>query len=153
MTEVRTEHLFEIALEVDGPPQMIGQSPFGDRRIAKVGGGTFKGAKLSGKVLGGGGDWLLLRSDGVLQLDVRVVLETDDSHLIYMTYRGLRHGPAGIIEKVSRGEPVDPASYYFRTAPFFETGSDKYGWLNRLVAVGIGHRRPEGPVYDIFQVL
>ena len=84
---------------------------------------------------------------------MRATLQTDDRHLIYMTYRGVRHGPPAAIERLNRGEPVDPSEYYFRTAPFFETGSPTYGWLNRIVAVATGERLPTGPVYTVYQVL
>jgi len=94
-----------------------------------------------------------VRGDGATQLDVRCTLQTDDGALVNMTYRGIRHGPAEIIERLGRGEDVDPALYYFRTAPFFETASEKYGWLNRIVAVATGRRRASGPIYDVFQVL
>jgi hypothetical protein len=70
-----------------------------------------------------------------------------------MTYRGLRHGPADVMDRLGRGEPVDPSLYYFRTAPFFETSSETYGWLNGIVAVGVGSRVPSGPVYDVHEVL
>ena len=72
MAEIRTEHLFTITITVD-PLQMLGATPFGERRIAKITGGSFEGARLKGSILAGGGDWLLLRSDGVLQLDVRMM--------------------------------------------------------------------------------
>lgn len=153
MSDIRTEFLFRMPIEVEAPLQMVGQTPFGDRRIAKVAGGSFEGPKLKGRVLPGGGDWLLLRTDGVLQLDVRLTMETDDGDLIYMTYRGLRHGPAEVIDRLNRGEAVDPSEYYFRTAPFFETASERYGWLNRIVSVATGHRQAIGPVYDVYQVL
>ncbi len=152
MAEIRTEHLFTITITVD-PLQMLGATPFGERRIAKITGGSFEGARLKGSILAGGGDWLLLRSDGVLQLDVRMTLETDDGALIYMTYRGLRHGPLEVIERLNRGEAVDPSEYYFRTAPFFETGAEKYAWLNRIVSIATGRRAPTGPTYEVFQVL
>src|SRR5690606_36368434 len=98
-------------------------------------------------------DWLLLRPDGALVLDVRLTLETDDAQLIYMTYRGLRHGPADVIARLNRGEPVDPASYYFRTTPVFETASTKYDWLNRVVSVATGRREASGPIYEVYEVL
>ena len=116
-------------------------------------GGHFEGPKLRGRILPGGGDWILIRHDGVTQLDVRLTMQTDDEQLIYMTYRGHRHGPKEVIDRVNRGETVDPSEYYFRTTPYFETGSEKYSWLNKAVSVGTGHRLPEGPVYEIFQVL
>ncbi|HZD26208.1 MAG TPA: DUF3237 domain-containing protein [Alphaproteobacteria bacterium] len=152
MSGIETEFLFQARLEV---PRIndLGATPFGHRRIAEVSGGTFEGPKLKGRALPGGGDWLLLRNDGVLQLDVRLILETDDKALIYMTYRGARHGPDAVMQRLNAGEPVDPSEYYFRTAPFFETSSEKYAWLNGIVSVATGHRTPEGPVYDVYQVL
>ncbi|MDP6351237.1 MAG: DUF3237 domain-containing protein [Alphaproteobacteria bacterium] len=150
--ELKSRHLFDIDIVID-PPQAIGTTPFGDRRIVTLAGGTFEGERLRGQVLPGGGDWLLARNDGALQLDVRLTMRTDDSELIYMTYRGIRHGPAAVIERVNRGEPVDPSAYYFRTAPFFETGAEKYDWLNRVVAVAMGTRSASGPRYTVFEIL
>jgi hypothetical protein len=152
MAEIRTQLLFTITLKV-GKIHSLGRTPFGERRIAVVDGGSFEGPKLKGTVLEGGSDWILARTDGVLQLDVRLTLKTDDDQLIGMTYRGLRHGPAAVIDRLNRGEKVDPSEYYFRTAPVFETASEKYAWLNRIIAVGTGHRLPQGPVYSVFEVL
>jgi hypothetical protein len=101
----------------------------------------------------GGGDWLLLRPDAVLELDLRITLETDDRALIYMSFQGLRHGPADVIAALGRGEVVDPASYYFRTVPRFETSAEKYAFLNRIIAVGVGETRPDGAIHRIEEVL
>jgi len=151
--DVRTTPLFTVTLKVP-KIQNLGRTPLGERRIGIVAGGSFEGPRLSGTVEeSGGSDWILARPDGALQLDVRLALKTTDGHLVGMTYRGYRHGPAAVIERLNRGEAVDPSEYYFRIAPFFETASDKYGWLNRIVAVGLGHRLPEGPVYRVFEVL
>ena len=76
-------------------------------------------------------------SDGTLELDLRVTLETDDGALIYMTFTGVR----------------DDANHYLRTLPRFETATAKYAFLNRLLAVGVGHIRPDGPVYAIEEIL
>ena len=148
MADIRTAHLFTITLKV-GEIQPVGKTPFGDRRVAIVEGGSFEGARLKGTVLKGGTDWLLGRADGALQLDVRLTLKTHDDHIIAVTYRGYRHGPASVLERLNRGEKVDPAEYYFRIAPFFETGSEKYGWLNRVLAVGTGDRKADGPIYGL----
>src|SRR5580765_686910 len=114
----------------------VGAGPHGTRRIAPLDGGTFEGHRLRGTVLpGGSADWLLLRSDGVLELDLRVTLRTDDGALISMKSFGLRHGPAEVMAAIGRGETVDPATYYFRTTPRFETAHPAYAFLNRLVAV------------------
>jgi len=135
------------------PAQKLGTVPHGVRSIVPVTGGDFDGPQLRGKLLPGGGDWLLLRSDGVLELDLRITLETDDHALIYMTFQGMRHGPAEAIAALGRGEAVDPASYYFRTVPRFETSSEKYAFLNRIIAVGVGETRPDGAVHRIDEIL
>lgn len=152
MAELRTAHLFTLTLEVAGI-QPVGATPAGDRRVGLVAGGRFKGARLSGTVLPGGADWIMLRPDGATTLDVRLVLRTDDGAAIGMTYRGIRHGPPEIMDRVARGEAVPAGSYYFRTSVAFETAAERYAWLNRIIAVGTGERPPSGPVYDVFEVL
>ena len=133
--------------------QRIGAVPYGTRVTAPIRDGIFEGPRLRGKVLPGGGDWTLLRGDSVLELDLRVTLETDDGALIHMTSFGLRHGPPDVIAALARGERVDPDTYYFRTTPRFETGHPKYAFLNRLAAVASRDRRPEGPIYTIDEIL
>jgi len=134
-------------------PQKIGVVPHGSRVTAPIAGGLFWGPRLRGKVLPGGGDWTLLRGDGVLELDHRITLETDDGALTHMTSFGLRHGPPDVIAALARRERVDPATYYFRTTPRFETGHPKYAFLNRILAVSTGDRRAEGPFYTIAEIL
>ena len=106
--------------------------PHGTRVTAPIASGHFEGPRLRGKVLPGGGDWTLLRGDGVLEFDLHMTLETDDGALIHMASFGLRHGPTEVIAALARGESVDPATYYFRTTPRFETAHPKYAFLNRL---------------------
>ena len=117
------------------PPQKLGTVPHGVRSIVPVTGGDFEGPRLRGKVLPGGSDWLLLRPDGVVELDLRITLETDDHALIYMTFQGLRHGD------------------YFRTLPRFETSTEAYAFLNRIVSAGVGEARPDGAVHRIDEIL
>jgi hypothetical protein len=135
------------------PPQKLGAVPHGTRTIAPIARGTFEGPRLRGKVLPGGGDWTLLRSDGVLELDLRIALETDDGALISMTSFGLRHGPPDVLAALARGESVDPSKYYFRTAPRFETSAPQYAFLNQVIAIASGDRRPTGPIYTIDEIL
>ena len=144
--------LMTLQVAVSGP-QKIGAVPLGTRVIAPIASGHFEGPRLRGKVLPGSGDWTLLRGDGVLELDLRLMLETDDGALIYMTSFGLRHGPPEVMAALARGESVDPSTYYFRTTPRFETGHPKYAFLNRLLAVSSGDRRPAGPIYTIDEIL
>ena len=149
---VRTRPLFVMRLDVR-KLQVVGATPGGVRRIGVVPGGSFEGERLSGEVLDGGSDWQTVRSDGATTLNVRLVLKTKDDALIGMTYQGLRHGPPDITARIEKGEAVDPASYYFRTNPLFETAAPKYDWINRVVAIGMGHRLAGGPIYSIFEVL
>ena len=135
------------------PPQELGAVPHGTRSIIPVTGGNFEGPRLRGKVLSGGGDWLLLRDDGVLELDLRITLETDDHALIHMTFQGLRHGPPEVIAALSRGEVIDPARYYFRTLPRFETSTEGYAYLNRIITVGVGEVRRDGAIHRIDEIL
>jgi uncharacterized protein DUF3237 len=134
-------------------PQKIGTVPHGTRVTAPISDGRFEGPLLRGRVLPGGGDWTLLRGDGVLELDLRLTLQTDDGALIHMTSFGLRHGPPEVLAALGRGERVDPSAYYFRTVPRFETGDSRYAFLNRLLAVSSGDRRAEGPIYTIEEIL
>jgi hypothetical protein len=152
MNDIKTKFLFAVTITVD-PPLFLGTTPLGDRRIVQITGGHFEGPRLRGTVLAGGSDWIIERADGALQLDVRATLRTEDGALINMTYRGVRHGPAPVIERLNRGAPVDPSEYYFRTAPFFETSAAAYLWLNKIVAVATGHRIPAGPIYQVHEIL
>ena len=136
-----------------GVLQKIGAVPHGTRSVVPVTGGNFDGPQLRGKILPGGGDWLLLRSDAVLELDLRITLETDDHALIYMTFQGLRHGPPDAIAALGRGEVVDPTRYYFRTLPRFETAAEKYAFVNRIITVGVGETRPDGATHKIYEIL
>ncbi len=152
LKSVRTRPLFVMRLDVR-KLQVVGAVPGGVRRIGVVPGGSFEGERLSGEVLDGGSDWQMVRSDGSTTLDVRLVLKTTDGALIGMTYKGMRCGPPEVMERIDKGEVVDPASYYFRINPAFETASAQYDWINRILAIGIGHRLANGPIYSVFEVL
>jgi hypothetical protein len=86
-------------------------------------------------------------------VDVRLTFRVDDGHLIYMSYRGINTITPEIVQRLTRGEPVDPSEYYWRTTPRFETGSEKYGWLNRIVAVSVGQRMPTGVHHRVYAIL
>jgi hypothetical protein len=149
---MQSRFLMSLEVAVAGA-QKIGAVPHGIRATAPITSGRFEGPRLRGRVLPGGGDWTLLRGDGVLELDLRVTLETDDGALIHMASFGLRHGPPEVLAALARGETVDPATYYFRTTPRFETAHPKYAFLNRLLAVSTGDRRAAGPIYTIDELL
>jgi hypothetical protein len=153
MKELKSRHLFTIKMKL--PPTLeLGDTPAGNRRVFTVAGGEFNGDRLRGDVLPqAGSDLLLVRADGAFQQDVRLILRTADGALILMTYRGVRYASQEVTARIARGEQVPPSDYYLRTAPFFETSSPAYSWLNKIVSVGIGERQHDGVTYDIFEIL
>jgi len=134
------------------PPQELGEAPLGRRRIIPITGGRFRGERLAGRVLPGGADWQIVRADGVAQLEARYTLETDDGALVYVHNVGLRHGPPEVLARIAAGEAVDPSLYYMRATPSFETGAERYRWLNRLVCVATGARRKDAVELDVYEV-
>lgn len=134
------------------PAQELGDAPHGRRRIIPITGGRVSGERIVGRVLPGGADWQVVRADGVAELDARYTIETSDGGLIYVSNRGVRHGPAEVIRRLAAGEAVDPALYYMRTTPWFETGDARYVWLNRLVCVASGARRPAAVELEVWEV-
>ena len=136
---MRTRPLMNLRLTT-APTQDLGAGPCGTHVTYPITGGSFEGDRLRGKVLTGGDDWTVKRPDGVVELDLRITLETDDGALIHMTFEGIRDDGA-------------PGAPYFRTAPRFETAAPKYSFLNRLLAVGTGEIRADGPVHAIEEIL
>jgi hypothetical protein len=151
MPELESEFLLAIRITVDKLHD-FGDTPRGTRHIDMLGEGSFEGPKLRGKVIGGM-DQKIFRSDGAMNPNVRLVLKAEDDALIYMHYTGIRHGSKEVMEKIAKGEEVDPTEYYLRNTPYFETSASQYDWLNRIVSVGVGRRMPDHAAYDIFQIL
>lgn len=147
--EVRTEFLMELRATLNERVYQVGDGGGGSRTVVTVSGGTFEGPHLRGTIEPVGGDWLVRGSEGVVHLDVRAVLVTDDGAEIHLTYGGRRHqqslGPLG---DLAEGE------LYFRAQPLFETGDERYAWLNRIVAVASGGSDGPGTVnYRVHAVL
>jgi hypothetical protein len=151
MPALQSEHLMRMSADLEDP-LVVANGPVGTRRILYANGGTFSGARLRGELLPGGGDWVLQRQDGIAQLDIRFVLRTDDEQLIYVTCNGIFDISSEIRERIRSGGEIDPSEYYFRTAVAFEAGGEKYRWLNRLLAVGIGTRTSVGMVTEVFAI-
>lgn len=149
---LQTRLLFTMSVVVDAMHATGG--PDGGRLgVATVSGGALTGERLRGTILSGGIDWLTERGDGVTLLDARFVLRTDDGALIAMAFTGKRHGPDVVMAALARGDEVDPAAYYLRIAPSFTTAEPRYAWLNGVLAIGTGDRRPDGPIYQIYEIL
>jgi hypothetical protein len=135
------EFAFELRADV-GPPMEIGQVAHGRRRNVPILGGTFEGPSIKGRVMPGGADWQIIRADGFTQLDTRYTIETDKKQIVYVQNAGMRHAPPAIMEKLLKGELVDPSLVYFRTVPTFETAAPELQWLTHAVFIGVGERLP-----------
>lgn len=153
MTDLHSRHLLTLRMSLH-PPVDLGRTPAGERRIFAVSGGRFEGARLRGTVSPLiGSDLLLARGDGSFQQDVRLLLVGDDGAAILMTYRGIRRASPEVAARLARGEPVDAAEYYLRITPYFETAAPAHAWLNGIVAVAVGARRPDGVEYVVHEIL
>ncbi|MGJ8536059.1 MAG: DUF3237 domain-containing protein [Parasphingopyxis sp.] len=159
MLESRALCTVSIALE-DEAPILVGQSPWRNRRVSHIVGGSIAGERLSGQVMSGGGDWSELgmddNGDALTLLDVRSLWKTHDDALIYVTYQGRLVIPKdvlGVFREPAAVEELPADRYYFRIVPTFETADPRYAWLNRIVAAGIGRRTARGVDYDIFELV
>lgn len=137
--ELEYEFLFELTVMSEPDTIEIGESSIGRRRIVVAQGGSFVGPELNGTVLPNGGDWLLTVDSTTSKIDARGVLQTDDGENIYIHYKGIirRNGYGG---------------FYFRSTPVFETASEKYSWLNGIVAVGVGEFIEGGVRYKVYAI-
>ena len=142
---------FEVRVEV-GPPLDVGQLPRGVRRIVPILRGTFEGSGLKGTVTPGGADWQIIGPDGFSELDTRYTLETDTGRIISVQNAGVRHAAPDVMQRLLRGESVDPALVYFRTVPKFETAAPELQWLTRNVFIGTGERYPNEVVIRFWRV-
>ena len=137
----------------------LGASPFGDHRLGYISGGRFFGPRINGVVLPGGGNWSrggrLAEAVSVGTFDARAVWQTDDGDLIYLSYTGRSVIPDDVRATFADPErpDADPSRYYLRIAPVFETASTRYGWLNGVLAVGVGERTDFGVRHVIHEVL
>ena len=138
---IQMKFIFKAHIKVASPIE-IGDAGKGIRRVIPIIGGEFEGEGFRGKVMPGGADYQLIRYDGVTELLAHYTIETEDGVPIYVINKGYRHGPKEIIDKIIAGGEVPEGSYYFKTSPSFETGNEKYNFLNRTIIVGEGIRRP-----------
>jgi hypothetical protein len=146
------EFIFAAQVAVEQPLD-LGDVGKGARRIVPIAGGEFSGPNMRGKVLPGGADWQVIRTDGVAELEARYTLRTDDGALIYVRNLAYRHGPPEVIAALAAGRPVDPASYYFRGATFFETSDARYAWIAANIVICSGEREPAGVKVKFYKVL
>jgi hypothetical protein len=149
---ITTKHVFTITAHV-AEVTSVGDIGFGVRRIIPITGGDVKGETVNGKVLPLGADFQFIRPNELIELEAKYAFETDDGARVYVENKGIRFGPLDLLEKLKRGEPVDPSLIYCRTVPKFETGAEKYRWLMEHIFVGSAARYPDRVVIDVFMVL
>jgi hypothetical protein len=144
--------IFHIDADV-GDIQHFGNTPNGERRVIDITGGRVHGDHLQGRILPGGTDRQIIRTDGVTDLTARYSIETDRGALILVNSDGLRHGPPEVLAAIARGEDVAADRYYFRTAIRFETADPDCAWLNRLIALATGRREQRVVRLDVYAVV
>ena len=149
---LETKYVFTITANI-GPVTSAGEIGSGVRRIIPITGGEVKGEKVNGKVLPFGADFQIIRPNELIELEAKYAFETDDGAVVYVENKGMRFGPVELLQKLKRGEPVDPKLIYFRTAPKFETGAEKYRWLMEHIFVASAARHADRVVIDVHQVL
>jgi len=147
-----TKYVFTITAHIGGVTS-AGDIGHGVRRIIPIIGGEVRGAGINGKVCALGADFQIIRPNELIELEARYAFETDDGAVIYVENKGIRFGPIDLLQRLKRGEPVDPGLIYFRTVPRFETGSEKYRWLMENLLIGSAARYVDRVVVDVHQVL
>jgi hypothetical protein len=149
---LETKYVFTITAWI-GAVTSAGETGHGVRRIIPITGGEVRGEGINGQVCAFGADFQIVRPDELIELEAKYAFETDDGAVVYVENKGIRFGPIELLEKLKRGEPVDPKLIYFRTVPKFETGSEKYRWLMQNLFIGSAARHPDRVVIDVHQVL
>ncbi|AUC93402.1 MULTISPECIES: DUF3237 domain-containing protein [Bradyrhizobium] len=150
--ELQTRYVFTITARI-AEVTSAGDIGTGVRRIIPIIGGEVKGEGINGKVLPFGADFQIIRPNELIDLEAKYAFETDDGAVVYVENKGIRFGPVELLEKLKRGEPVDPKLIYFRTVPKFETGAEKYRWLMEHIFIGSAARHADRVVIDVHQVL
>jgi hypothetical protein len=134
------------------PAVEFGPGSSGLRMFFEATGGRVEGNRLSGSVLGGGGDWLVAGADGFARLDVRAQFRTDDGAFIYVQYPGLLEMNNLAVSALETGSETDFSDHYFRTTPRFETGDERYLWLQHHIFVSEGRFVEGGVEYRVYRV-
>jgi hypothetical protein len=151
MPALETRYVFTITALI-GEVTSAGDIGNGVRRIIPIVGGEVKG-EVNGKVLPFGADFQIIRPNELIELEAKYAFETDDGAIVYVENKGIRFGPLELLQKLKRGEPVDPNLIYFRTVPKFETGAEQYRWLMQHIFVATAARHADRVVIDVHQVL
>src|SRR5437016_11758655 len=148
---LETKYVFTITARI-AEVTTAGEIGHGVRRIIPIIGGEVRG-EINGKVLPFGADFQIIRPNELIELEAKYAFETDVGATVYVENRGIRFGPVDLLQKLKRGEPVDPQLIYCRTVPRFETGHANYRWLMENLFVASVARHADRVVIDVHQVL
>jgi Protein of unknown function (DUF3237) len=143
-------HLTDIELSISAVH--LDAAPLGTRLTYVIGGGRCDGPRLSGDFLPGGGDWVLLGADAVSRLDVRATLRTDDGALVHVTNIGRVRIDAAAIDRFRAGELISHDQMYGRSSPLFETGDERWAWLNGTYTLAVNEVSLTAVHYRVFAV-
>ena len=149
---LHTRYAFSLTIRI-GAPIVAGDFGYGLRRIIPILGGEVRGEGIKGTILPHGADFQTIRPNGFTELEAKYAFELDDGAIVYIENIGIRFGRKELLDRIAKGETVDPASIYFRSVPKFETGAEKYRWLMENLFVGVGARHPDRVEIDVHQVL
>src|SRR3984885_2893268 len=149
--QLATKYVFTVTAHIGGVTS-AGDVGHGVRRIIPIIGGEVRG-DIKGRGCAFGADFQIIRPNELIELEAKYAFETDDGAVVYVENKGIRFGPIELLQRLKRGEPVDPRLIYFRTVPKFETGAAKYRWLWQNLFVASAARHADRVVLDVHQVL
>jgi hypothetical protein len=119
-------------------PITLPDTPLGTRVIAEVATAEFDGERFTATLKGvASADWVTFDSRGLGTLDVRMTLETHDGAIVFTSYRG-------------RLDLASGGAVY--AAPLYDTGDERYVWLNRIQAIAKGTTDGTNLAYEISEV-
>jgi hypothetical protein len=150
--QLSTRYVFSLVIRI-GAPVVAGDLGHGVRRIIPILGGELHGEGMKGTIFPFGADFQIIRPNGFTEVEAKYAFQMDDGAIVYIENVGIRFGPKELLDRIARGEVVDPALIYFRSVPKFETGAAKYRWLRENLFIGVGARHSDRVEIDVHKVL
>jgi hypothetical protein len=150
LTELPVVHIADMTVELEPFTQV--PTLVGDRLVAVAKRGRLQGPRISAELLPGGGDAMVLGSDGIARVNAHAVFKTDDGVLIDYSAGGVAKFPADGSARLAAGEALPFGETYIRTTPKFETADERYTWLNALVSVSfslLSSTRTQARIYAV----
>ena len=150
----RFEYAFTVAIDLTPPVWLTPTSMGATRAAVWAAQGTFEGPRIRGIVIPmSGGDYPLVRPNGVIDFDARYLLQADDGTPIYLQSRGYRWAEGDAMERMNRNEPLEPHEYYMRVSPKFDVPEGPHDWLGKHIFVGVAEKVPKANRIHYFMLL